>query len=468
MSVVIQANQRNFTGGIRMAIESLPCFKAYDVRGIVPDELDTDLAYRIAQAYADLFRPDRVAIGRDIRPSGVEIAGALTQGFVDAGVDVVDLGLCGTEEVYFATFHLELGGGIMVTASHNPTEYNGMKFVRKEAIPISGDSGLQDIAEHVLQGGFTMSLKKGQVERIDIRETYVEHLMSYIDKGKLKPLRIACNPGNGCAGPVIESLRSKLPFDFVVRHGEPDGTFPNGVPNPLLPENRASTSELVRESNAAFGVAWDGDYDRCFFFDEKGEFIEGYYIVGLLAQAILKQNPGAPIIYDPRLVWNTIEIVKSLGGRPVLWKSGHAFIKEKMREEDAAYGGEMSAHHYFRDFSYCDSGMIPWLLIAQLLSEEDRPLSELVAERIERFPCSGEINRKLDDPEQALERLEETFKDSALETVRIDGLSMEFTNWRFNARLSNTEPLLRLNVESRGDRNLLNEKTAELLRIIEA
>lgn len=451
-----------------MAIENLSCFKAYDIRGVVPDELNSELAYRIAQAYAEIFLPGRVVIGRDIRPSGVDIVSALTQGFIDSGVDVVDIGLCGTEEVYFATFHLELGGGIMVTASHNPTEYNGMKFVREKAIPISADSGLQDIAQRVQRGGFTLSSKKGSVEQIDIRPAYIEHLLAYVNPTKLKPLRIACNPGNGCAGPVLDELRSRLPFEFVVRYGEPDGTFPNGVPNPLLPENRSATAELVKESGADFGVAWDGDYDRCFFFDERGEFIEGYYIVGLLAQAMLKKKPGAPIIYDPRLVWNTIEIVESLGGRPVLWRSGHAFIKEKMRQEDAAYGGEMSAHHYFRDFNYCDSGMIPWLLMAQLLSEEGQPLSALVAERIDRFPCSGEINRQLSDPQLALKRIEEAYTNTAINIDRIDGLSMEFPDWRFNIRLSNTEPLVRLNVESRGDRRLLQEKTEELLRTIES
>lgn len=451
-----------------MSTPDVSCFKAYDIRGIVPDQLSPDMAYRIARAYTDIFSPKRVAVGRDIRPSGVELVQALTQGFVDQGVDVVDIGLCGTEEVYFATFHLGLDGGIMVTASHNPSEYNGMKMVREQAIPISSESGLQDIAKKVVEGQFGQATERGKVEKVDIRDDYIDHLLQYIDTARLKPLRIACNPGNGSAGPILEKLRSHLPFDFVVRHGEPDGTFPNGVPNPLLPENRAATADLVKETQADLGVAWDGDFDRCFFFDENGEFIEGYYIVGLLAQAIIKQHAGAGILYDPRLVWNTLEIVESMGGRPILWKSGHAFIKEKMRAEDAAYGGEMSAHHYFRDFSYCDSGMIPWLLIAQLLSEADQPFSQLVAERIERFPCSGEINRTLADPEAALVRVERAYRDAAKSVTRIDGLSMEFDNWRFNLRMSNTEPLVRLNVESRADRALLSEKTQELLAIIEA
>ena len=447
---------------------TLKCFKAYDVRGIVPEELNEELAYRIGRAYAAVVQPRRVCVGRDVRPSGEGLVRALSEGLADAGVDVVDIGMVGTEQVYFATFHYGLDGGIMVTASHNPPEYNGMKFVRAGARPISGDSGLKEIEAHAREGSFAPALVKGKVTKKDIMDDYVEHLLGYVDVEKLKPFRIACNPGNGCAGPVLERLAPRLPFSLVTRFAEPDGSFPNGVPNPLLPENRAATAELVRESGADFGVAWDGDFDRCFLFDERGEFIEGYYIVGLLAQAVLRKHPGAIIMHDPRLVWNTVDIVESMGGRPFVWKTGHAFIKEKMREVDAAYGGEMSAHHYFRAFSYCDSGMIPWLLIAQLLSETGAPLSQLVAERIEKFPCSGEINRRLQDPEAALARLEATYKDKALRVDYIDGLSMEFDRWRFNVRKSNTEPLVRLNVETRGDRALLEEKTREVLALLEA
>lgn len=446
----------------------ISCFKAYDIRGIVPDQLDDALAYRIARAYAVIFSPSKVVVGRDVRPSGVSLVNALTQGFVDAGVDVVDIGLCGTEEVYFATFHLGLDGGIMVTASHNPTEYNGMKLVRQNAIPISSETGLQEIARLVSTESFGEKAQNpGQVSKVDIRDAYIEHLLGYVRPERFKPLRIACNPGNGAAGLVLEKLKERLPFEFVVRFGEPDGTFPNGVPNPLLPENRSATAELVRETGADLGIAWDGDFDRCFFFDERGEFIEGYYIVGLLARAILAQHPGAGIVYDPRLTWNTVEIVEANGGRPILCKSGHAFIKAKMRDEDAAYGGEMSAHHYFRDFSYCDSGMIPWLLITELLSVSGRPLSELVAERIERYPCSGEINRTIHDPEAAIQRVEEVYGGSAKGITRVDGLSMEFDGWRFNLRKSNTEPLIRLNVEAREDRALMQEKTEELLRLLD-
>ena len=446
--------------------ETLKCFKAYDVRGIVPEELNEELAYRIGRAYAAVVQPRRVCVGRDVRPSGEGLVQALSEGLADSGVDVMDIGMVGTEQVYFATFHYGLDGGIMVTASHNPPEYNGMKFVRAGARPISGDSGLKEIEAHARGGSFAPAAVRGKRTQKDVMDDYVEHLLSYVDVEKLKPFRVACNPGNGCAGPVLERLAPRLPFRLVTRFAEPDGTFPNGVPNPLLPENRAATADLVRESGADFGVAWDGDFDRCFLFDERGEFIEGYYIVGLLAQAVLRKHPGATIMHDPRLVWNTVDIVQSMGGRPFVWKTGHAFIKEKMREVDAAYGGEMSAHHYFRDFSYCDSGMIPWLLIAQLLSESGAPLSQLVAERIKKFPCSGEINRRLQDPEAALARLEAHYSGEAVHVDHIDGLSMEFDRWRFNVRKSNTEPLVRLNVETRGDRALLEEKTREVLSLL--
>lgn len=447
--------------------DRLACFKAYDVRGVVPGELDEALAYRIGRAYAAFLNPRRVCVGRDVRPSGAGLVAALTEGLTDAGVDVVDIGVCGTEQVYFATFHLGLDGGIMVTASHNPPEYNGMKLVREEARPISGDTGLLDIERLARTGDYPPpAARKGTVTSVDISESYVQHLLGYVDVDKLKPFTIAANPGNGCAGPVLERLQRHLPFRIVTRFAEPDGTFPNGVPNPMLVENREATASLVRETGADFGVAWDGDFDRCFLFDETGSFIEGYYVVGLLAEAVLKKHPGAAIIYDPRLVWNTEEIVAELGGRPIMWKAGHAFLKEKMREEDAVYGGEMSAHHYFRSFRYCDSGMIPWLLVAQLLSEKDRPLSAIIAERAAKYPVSGEINRRLQDPDAALARLEARY-GGAGRVHKIDGLSVAFDDWRFNVRKSNTEPLLRVNVEARGDRELLERKTAELLAVID-
>lgn len=450
-----------------MSETRLSCFKAYDIRGIVGDELNEEIAYRIGRAYAEIVEPGNVVIGRDVRPSGEALAAALARGFNDAGVDVVDIGVCGTEQVYFATAHLGAGGGIMVTASHNPPEYNGMKLVRRGAVPVSGDSGLREIEARAAAGSFQAPVAKGKTSRADVTGAYIDHLLTYVDVERLAPLTIACNPGNGCAGPILQRLEERLPFQLVKRYAEPDGSFPNGVPNPLLPENRSATSELVRESRADLGVAWDGDFDRCFFFDEHGEFVEGYYLVGLLAQAVLKQRPGSKIIHDPRLTWNTIEIVKAHGGTPIQCKTGHAFIKERMRAEDAAYGGEMSAHHYFRDFNYCDSGMIPWLLVAGLLSQEKRTLAELIAERAARYPVSGEINRKLHDADAALARIEARYTPHALAIDRTDGLGMEFAGWRFNVRKSNTEPLLRLNVESRGDRALMEQKTQELLDLID-
>lgn len=446
--------------------ERLTCFKAYDIRGRVPDELNEELAYRIGQAYARIIGPRKVAIGRDIRLSGPALAASLARGLCEAGVDVVDLGLCGTEEIYFAAFHLDVDGGIIVTASHNPADYNGMKFVRRGAVPISGDTGLHEIEELVRAGEGVTAPRQGEVTGLDIKEAYVDHLLGYVDVEALKPLRLVVNAGNGCAGRIVDLLEPKLPFRFVKLLHEPDGTFPSGVPNPLLPENRETTSRAVVEEGADLGIAWDGDFDRCFFFDEKGDFVEGYYVVGLLAGAMLEKEPGGKIIHDPRLVWNTRELVEAAGGRPVMSKTGHAFIKERMRAEDALYGGEMSAHHYFRDFAYCDSGMIPWLLVAELISSSGRSLSELIADRRQAFPVSGEINSRVENPDRTITLIERTFAPECLESDHTDGLSMVCPGYRFNIRKSNTEPLLRLNVETRGNQQLLEEKTAELLALI--
>ncbi|MCX5863810.1 MAG: phosphomannomutase [Deltaproteobacteria bacterium] len=444
----------------------LPCFKAYDIRGRVPDELNVALAFNIGQAYSAQFAPKKVAIGHDIRLSSPALAKALTDGFLAAGVDVVDLGLCGTEEIYFAAFHLEVDGGVIVTASHNPADYNGMKLVRQGARPISGDTGLREIERLATAGHRLTADKPGVLTQMDNKPAYLEHLLGYINKKTLKPLKIVANPGNGCAGAVIDRLAAHLPFEFIKLQWEPDGSFPNGVPNPLLPENREVTANAVREHGADFGLAWDGDFDRCFFFDEQGGFIEGYYLVGLLAQAMLSKHPGAKIIHDPRLVWNTQEIVRQAGGIPVLSKTGHAFIKERMRAEDAVYGGEMSAHHYFRDFAYCDSGMIPWLLVAQILSTSGLPLSQLVRERQAAFPVSGEINNRVEDSAAVIARVEAFYAETTGEKDYTDGLSFTAENFRFNIRSSNTETVLRLNVESKGDAALLAAKTTELLSLI--
>lgn len=442
------------------------CFKAYDVRGRIPDELDEALARDIGKAFTTRFPARNVVVGYDIRLTSPAFAEAVSEGLNQGGADVTNIGQCGTEEIYFATAKGGFDGGIMVTASHNPADYNGMKFVREEARPISADSGLFDIRDIALSGEFATSDRVGSVKEGDFRPEYIEHLLSYVNLSELKPLKIVANPGNGCAGPVMDELEKHLPFELIKIQYEPDGTFPNGIPNPLLPENRDATAKAVREYGADLGLAWDGDFDRCFLFDEDGGFIEGYYIVGLLAEAMLKLHPGAAIIHDPRLTWNTLEIVEQMGGRAVQCKSGHAFIKEKMREEDAVYGGEMSAHHYFRDFSYADSGMITWLLVAGLMSATGKKLSELVGERMAKFPCSGEINSRLEDAAAAIKAVEEKYVPGAKIVERVDGLSVEFDEWRFNLRSSNTEPVLRLNVESRGNVPLMQEKTEELLSVI--
>jgi len=447
---------------------ALKCFKAYDVRGRLPDDLNPDIARRIGRAYAAVIRPRTVVIGRDVRLSSPELSAALAEGLMEDGVEVLDIGLCGTEMIYFATSHLGVDGGIMVTASHNPPDWNGMKFVREESKPVSGDTGLKDIEALAEQGGFAPpATARGRRREIDVHDAYIEHLLGYVDTAALQPLKLVVNAGNGGAGLVIDRLEPRLPFEFVRLQHEPDGHFPHGVPNPLLPEHRAVTAEAVVAAGADFGIAWDGDYDRCFLFDETGRFIEGYYIVGLLAAAFLRRHAGAKIVHDPRLTWNTVEIVTQGGGVPVMSKTGHAFIKERMRREDAVYGGEMSAHHYFRDFAYCDSGMIPWLLVAELVSRAGRPLSALVEERMAAFPASGEINRKLDDPPAVLAAVESRYRAAALAVDHTDGLSMEFSDWRFNLRASNTEPLVRLNVESRGDPALMEAKTAELLAVLD-
>ncbi len=432
----------------------LSCFKAYDIRGRIPDELNEDLAYKIGRAYATLLSPSRVCVGRDVRLSSPAITAALTRGLNAQGCDVVDIGLCPTEEIYFVTSHENLDGGIMVTASHNPVDYNGMKFVREQSRPISADTGLKDIERIILDDGFTSAgPTKGSVEFKDTKTAFIEHLMTYVEPRRMRRLKVVANCGNGCAWPVMEKLEKLLPLEFVTLFPEPDGTFPNGIPNPILPENRSVTTDAVIAHKADLGIAWDGDCDRCFFFDEKGGFIEGYYIVGFLAQAFLKSKPGSKIVHDPRLVWNTVEMVREAGGVPVMSKAGHAFIKERMRVEDAVYGGEMSAHHYFREFAYCDSGMIPWLLLAQIVGEEGRPLSELIEARLNKYPVSGEINLKVADPQAVLEKVESNYRGKELSIDHTDGTSVEFDNWRFNLRPSNTEPVIRLNVEARQDQD---------------
>lgn len=447
----------------------LTCFKAYDIRGQLGTQLNSDIAYRIARAYAEWLKPTTVVLGGDIRETSAELKHALANGLRDAGVEVLDLGMVGTEEVYFATWHLGVDGGIEVTASHNPIDYNGFKLVRKGSQPISADTGLHAIRELAEQGDFAApKAERGAYTHISTRAAYVEHLLSYIDTAALKPLKLVVNAGNGAAGPVLDAIEAALqaravPVELIKVHHQPDGSFPNGIPNPMLLENREATRAAVLAHGADMGIAWDGDFDRCFLFDEQGQFIEGYYIVGLLAEAFLQKEAGARVVHDPRLTWNTLHIVEQQGGVPVQCKAGHAFIKDCMREQDAIYGGEMSAHHYFRDFAYCDSGMIPWLLVAELLCVKGQPLSTLVGERIAAFPSSGEINLKVEDAQAVIAGIREGYSPAALLLDETDGLSLEYQDWRFNLRASNTEPVIRLNVESRGDMALMQAKTDELL-----
>lgn len=450
-------------------MSKLTCFKAYDVRGQLGTELNVDIAYRIGRAFGQFLKPKSVVVGGDVRLTSNELKSAVTNGLLDSGVDVIDLGLTGTEEVYFATSFLKTDGGIQVTASHNPMDYNGMKLVREGSRPISADTGLADIQRLAEENDFPSVEKRGVYTQKSVQGEYVEHLLSYIDLTKLTPKKLVINSGNGAAGHIIDAIEAQfkakqVPVEFVKVHNNPDGNFPNGIPNPILHENREDSIKAVLANNADMGIAFDGDFDRCFLFDEKGGFIEGYYVVGLLSEAFLAKNKGARIIYDPRLIWNTEELVTQSGGVPVMSKSGHSFIKEKMREVDAIYGGEMSAHHYFRDFFYCDSGMIPWLLTLELLCTSGKSLSQLVGDRLEKYPSPGEINSKLSDAKAAIERVKAAYSDAKIETL--DGISVEYENWRFNLRSSNTEPVVRLNLETRGDKQLMQQKTDEILALL--
>lgn len=449
----------------------LTCFKAYDIRGQIGNNLNEDIAYRIGRAYCTYLSPSDVVVGCDCRNSSEALKHALIKGITDSGCNVIDIGIVGTEEVYFATSYLNADGGIEITASHNPIDYNGMKLVREKSKPISGDTGLNEIKLLAEKNLFPDSSKKGLISRLSNLSPYVDHLFSYLDSSSIKPLKLVINSGNGVAGHVVDEIEKRfqalnIPISVTKLFNNPDGNFPNGIPNPLLPECRKDTQDAVIQHKADIGIAFDGDFDRCFFFDENGTFIEGYYIVGMLAEAFLQKEPGSKIIHDPRLSWNTIDIVNKSGGIPVLSKTGHAFIKEKMRKEDAIYGGEMSAHHYFRDFSYCDSGMIPWLLVIELLSKKAVSLSQLVKQYIADYPASGEINSVLDDPNKSIVRVTEYFQNDAITIDMTDGISMEFNEWRFNLRCSNTEPVVRLNVESRADIKLMHEKTELILDLL--
>ncbi|CAI0758176.1 Phosphomannomutase/phosphoglucomutase [Serratia entomophila] len=450
----------------------LTCFKAYDIRGQLESELNDEIAYRIGRAFGEYLLPDTVVLGSDARLTSESLKQSLARGLLDAGSSVIDIGLSCSEELYFATAFLAADGGIEVTGSHNPEHYNGMKLVCKNARPISSDSGLWEIKALAEKEAFSPAARpQGDYLQADILDNYIDHILSYVDLSRFKPMKLLVNAGNGTAGHVIDAIERRfrqhqVPLEFIKIQHEPDGSFPHGVPNPLLPERRQDTAEAVRRYGADMGIAFDGDADRCFLFDDQGNFIEGYYIVGLLAEAFLRKQPGEKIVHDPRLSWNTVDIVNQAGGIPVMSKTGHAFIKERMRAEDAVYGGEMSAHHYFRDFYYCDSGMIPWLMVAEIMSLKNRTLAQLVEERIQAYPSSGEINIVLEPGMSASEIVERHYREQALDIDMTDGISMTFAEWRFNLRESNTEPLTRLNVESRGDRDLMQRKTAEILALL--
>lgn len=456
-------------------MENLTCFKAYDIRGQLGTELDESIAYRIGRAYAEFLKPENVVLGGDVRLTSESLKMALSDGIRDAGSDVIDIGMVGTEQVYFATSHLQAGGGIEVTASHNPIDFNGMKPIREGSRPISSDTGLLQIKALAEANDFgpVEDNNRGGYQQQSIIDDYIDHLCGYVDFAKIKPMKLVLNAGNGAAGPVVDALQARftqmgVPVEFVKVNNQPDGTFPNGIPNPILHKNRAATVDEVLRHGADMGIAWDGDFDRCFLVDEKGQFIEGYYIVGLLAEAFLSKNAGARIVHDPRLTWNTIDIVSKNGGQAIQSKTGHAFIKERMRSEDAVYGGEMSAHHYFRDFFYCDSGMIPWLLVMELICASGKPLSALVEAMMAAYPSPGEINRSIEDPKAAIARVRSQYETDALVVDETDGISLEFADWRFNLRMSNTEPLVRLNLETRGDAQLMAQREAEVLALLES
>ena len=444
-------------------IIKISSFKAYDIRGKLPHEINSEIAYRVGNATAKYLSAKKMVLGRDIRASSNELSESMALGLMDAGVDVIDIGECGTENVYYATGELKSCGGIMVTASHNPSDYNGFKIVGDNAKPISSETGLVDIRKLAESDQRLISEKKGNLEYRDLNQSYVKKIISFIDSDSLDKLKVVMNPGNGGAGVYAELISKNMPIEVIKLNFDPDSSFPNGIPNPMIKENRVSTSQAVIDNEADVGIAWDGDFDRCFFFDEKGNFIEGYYLVGLLAKSFLNKNCNEIVIYDPRLTWNTIDVVQRYGGDAIQCQSGHSFIKKSMRDNDAVYGGEMSAHHYFRDFYYCDSGMIPWLLILEMISKEKMPLSQMIQKYRDRYPVSGEINLKVNNTKKIIELIKEYYLDGASRVDETDGVGMEFEKWRFNLRASNTEPLIRLNVESYNNESLMNEKTKELV-----
>jgi phosphomannomutase len=423
-------------------------FKAYDIRGIHPSELDEDGAYRVGRGYAEAFEPRRIAVGRDMRLSAPTMAAAVIEGAADGGSDVLDLGLVGTEMVYHAVGDLSLDGGICVTASHNPKEYTGMKIVRAGALPVGGDSGLEDVRLRA-ERPFGDVTRRGDVIATDVWDGFVDKVLSFVDQSSVRPLRIVVDAANGMAGTMLPPVLARLPqLDVVECYFEPDGSFPNHEPNPLLPENRAFIVERTRAERADLGVAYDGDADRCFFVDDTGEFVPGDFVTALLARAMLAKEPGAKVIYDLRASWAVPRTIEEAGGVPLVNRVGHAFIKHRMREEQALFAGEVSAHYYFRDFTQADTGVVPFLVMLELLSEAGRPLSALLAPFRERYFITGEINTPVVDVPGKLRELEERYAAQGGRVSHLDGVSVDFDDWHFNVRPSNTEPLLRLNLET--------------------
>jgi len=448
----------------------MSCFKAYDIRGRVDTDVTEDLAWRLGRAVVHVLAARRVVVGRDSRATSPQLADALAEGIIASGASVLDLGLCGTEEVYFATDHLDACAGVMVTASHNPIDYNGFKLVGPKATPLS-DNVFRAIEAATAEPGISTNIR-GTHKSVCCREAYVARVLSFIHPSRLRPLHLLANAGNGAAGPSFDAILKALtaagaPITVTRLHHDPDPSFPNGIPNPLLPENQPATSDAVKASGADLGVAWDGDFDRCFLFDSAGRFVPGEYVVGLLAKAMLGKAPGAKIVHDPRVIWNTQAVVQKAGGTAVLSKTGHALIKARMREVNAVYGGEMSAHHYFRDFMYCDSGMIPWVLVLDLMSETGLGLAEIVADMRTTHPSSGEINFRVADTEAALQAVLAAFTSEDSKVDWFDGLSVAFKDWRFNLRPSNTEPLLRLNIEALGSEDRVAQKVDVISNIIQ-
>jgi phosphomannomutase len=447
---------------------SLTCFKAYDIRGRLGAELNPAIATRIGRAFAQTLGARRVVVGRDCRASSLELLDAAVQGLMAAGCEVIDLGLAGTEEMYFAVTHLNADGGIEVTASHNPMDYNGMKMVKAGSAPLDPATEMAAVRALAESEAFAAPKTGGTIRQDHTtRAAFVGRVLSFVDIAALRPLHVLVNAGNGAAGPTFDAIASELarrgaPLRFTRIHHAPDGRFPNGIPNPLLPENQPVTASAVLAHGADLAVAWDGDFDRCFFFDETGAFVPGEYVVGLLAEVFLAKEPGATIVHDPRVVWNTRDLVARAGGVAHQSKTGHAFLKQALRDTGAVYGGEMSAHHYFRDFMACDSGMIPWLLVVELMGRTNLSLADLLAARRAAFPSSGEINFRVGDAAACVARVRAEYQSQAKVVDEMDGLSLEFAEWRLNLRSSNTEPLLRLNVESRGNADLVADKVAAI------